>query len=198
MSTEAVENARDLDSLRDGLNHIREIVAAQQDFARCSNVSEPIDLRALVTRAMGTVSGSMTRHGITVAIEGEGSPLANGDRSKVQQVVVNLLSNAKDAICGAEGSPRTIRVRIGGDGAGVSWIEVHDDGVGIRAEDMDKLFANGFSTKVDGHGFGLHYSALAINEMGGTLAASSDGPGRGATFRIELPADAHTAQEIRA
>jgi len=66
---------------------------------------------------------------------------------------------------------------------------VTDNGVGIEAGSLPKLFAHGFTTRSDGHGFGLHSAANAAGEMGGRLSAASDGPGCGATFTLELPAD---------
>jgi len=66
-------------------------------------------------------------------------------------------------------------------------IEVEDSGSGIRPENLSKIFALGFTTKKDGHGFGLHSSSCSAIEMGGTLTAHSDGPERGALFRLVLP-----------
>jgi signal transduction histidine kinase len=66
-------------------------------------------------------------------------------------------------------------------------ITIVDSGIGIPADHMAKIFNHGFTTKKDGHGFGLHSGANAAKEMGGRLTASSDGPGKGATFTLELP-----------
>ena len=62
-----------------------------------------------------------------------------------------------------------------------------DNGNGIAPENLSRIFAHGFTTKKDGHGFGLHSAARAAKEMGGSLAVQSEGPGRGATFTLELP-----------
>jgi two-component system NtrC family sensor kinase len=59
--------------------------------------------------------------------------------------------------------------------------------VGIAPENLTRIFSHGFTTRTDGHGFGLHSAALAAQQMGGRLTAQSDGPGRGATFTLELP-----------
>ncbi len=64
---------------------------------------------------------------------------------------------------------------------------VIDNGVGIPAENMPRLFTHGFTTRASGHGFGLHSGALAAQELGGSLRVMSDGSGRGATFILELP-----------
>jgi len=67
-------------------------------------------------------------------------------------------------------------------------LAVQDNGIGVPRENLTRIFAHGFTTRVHGHGFGLHSSALAAREMHGALTAHSDGPGRGATFGLELPA----------
>jgi len=198
LAHETAENARDLESLREGLRHIREIVDAQQDLARSSSVSEPLDAGEIVEKAVASVRASMTRHEIQVRITGAAASRVVADRSKLQQVLVNLLTNAKDAICAQAGSSRIIEVRMGERGEGQVVIEVVDTGIGIHADHKGKLFANGFSTKAHGHGFGLHSSAIAIGEMGGTMSAESPGPGHGATFRIALPAHRMSVQEVTA
>ena len=66
-------------------------------------------------------------------------------------------------------------------------ISVIDTGVGIPAENLDRIFNHGFTTRPDGHGFGLHSAALAAKELGGSLRAESAGPGKGATFTLTLP-----------
>jgi signal transduction histidine kinase len=74
-------------------------------------------------------------------------------------------------------------------------IEIRDTGVGIAPELLTRIFQYGFTTRRDGHGFGLHSSALAAQELGGTLAVQSDGVGKGATFTLELPY--HPTQELK-
>ncbi|HEY1313813.1 MAG TPA: ATP-binding protein, partial [Steroidobacteraceae bacterium] len=75
-------------------------------------------------------------------------------------------------------------------------VGVIDNGVGIAPENMHRLFTHGFTTRASGHGFGLHSGALAAQELGGTLSVKSDGPGRGATFTLELPYDAADAKHV--
>jgi signal transduction histidine kinase len=109
------------------------------------------------------------------------------DKHKLLQILVNLLQNARNA-CEDGGRPdKTITVRIRRSGEDKVIIAVADNGVGIAAENLTRIFAHGFSTRKDGHGFGLHSAALAARQMGGALAAQSAGPGQGATFVLELP-----------
>jgi signal transduction histidine kinase len=113
------------------------------------------------------------------------------DRSHLLQILVNLIANAKQAMDDVVDRPRRMRLcaDAGDDGRGLR-IQVEDDGEGIAPENLTRLFAHGFTTRKTGHGFGLHSCALAAREMGGTLTAKSDGPGRGATFTLELPIQA--------
>jgi signal transduction histidine kinase len=66
-------------------------------------------------------------------------------------------------------------------------IIVRDNGVGILPENLTRIFGHGFTTKKDGHGFGLHSGALAAKQMNGALSVQSAGPGKGAAFTLELP-----------
>jgi signal transduction histidine kinase len=94
-----------------------------------------------------------------------------------------------------EGAPRRMVIRIAPAGTDRTRITVTDNGVGIPPENMARIFNHGFTTKKDGHGFGLHSGANAAKEMGGSLTAHSDGPGKGATFTLELPtAESRKAQ----
>jgi signal transduction histidine kinase len=82
---------------------------------------------------------------------------------------------------------RAIRIRIRRLEESRVTLAVVDNGVGLPPENLTRIFGHGFTTKADGHGFGLHSCALAAGRMGGSLRAESDGPGCGATFTLELP-----------
>jgi C4-dicarboxylate-specific signal transduction histidine kinase len=110
------------------------------------------------------------------------------EKHKVLQILVNLMRNAKYA-CEESGHPQKqmiVRVTAVGDRVRIAII---DNGVGIPPENLTRIFGHGFTTRKDGHGFGLHTGALAAKELGGSLTAYSEGPGRGARFVLELPAD---------
>jgi two-component system NtrC family sensor kinase len=129
----------------------------------------------------------MSRHEITLIRDyGEVPPILV-EKHKVLQILVNLIRNAKHAL--TDGNPREKRltVRIAMRGTDRVVVSVSDNGIGIAREDMERIFAHGFTTKPDGHGFGLHSGVLAAREMGGSLTAHSEGRGTGATFTLELP-----------
>jgi len=108
------------------------------------------------------------------------------DRHKLLQIVVNLISNAQHAVQeGATHRPHIV-VTLARDGDHVR-ITIQDSGIGMSAEVLSKLWRFGFTTKKNGHGFGLHNSANVAREIGATLTAHSDGIGQGASFILRLP-----------
>ena len=108
-------------------------------------------------------------------------------KRKVLQILTNLLRNAKYAVDGTTAPKKRIKIATRIEDQGFVAIAVTDNGVGIAAENLTKIFAHGFTTRKEGHGFGLHSGALAAKEMGGELTVHSDGPGRGATFTLTVP-----------
>jgi signal transduction histidine kinase len=177
----------ELDGLILNVDHIKEIVAMQQNYARISGVVETVDLAELMEDSFKIHGGAYVRHGITVERAYEQVPTLSVDKHKVLQILVNLLHNAKYA-CDASNRPdKRVTVRIKPGGEGMVKVEVADNGTGIAAENLTRIFSQGFTTRKGGHGFGLHSGALAAKELGGSLIAQSDGVGCGATFALELP-----------
>jgi signal transduction histidine kinase len=129
---------------------------------------------------------ALQRHGVSVRRELAPVPQVNVDKHKVLQILINLINNAKDALDGVPEGQRNLRVRMSVEEKRVR-IQVVDDGVGIAPETRPKLFSHGFTTRKEGHGFGLHSSALAAQLLGGQLTVESEGLGKGATATLELP-----------
>jgi signal transduction histidine kinase len=176
----------ELARLQKNIEHIMDIVAMQQSYAKASGILESLPIVDLVEDAIQMNVGAMERHRINVFREYSETPPILVEKHKVLQVLVNLIRNAKYACDDSEKPDRQIILRVA-NGNGRIKISVIDNGVGIPAENMTRIFNHGFTTRKDGHGFGLHSGALAAKEMGGILAAFSEGPGRGATFTLELP-----------
>ncbi len=109
------------------------------------------------------------------------------DRHKVLQILINLIRNAKYALDASQRGEKKLTIRIGPGTARNVSIKLTDNGIGISPEDLTRIFGHGFTTRKDGHGFGLHSGANAAREMGGSLSVESEGFGRGATFNLELP-----------
>jgi NO-binding membrane sensor protein with MHYT domain/signal transduction histidine kinase len=174
------------------VGHIRNIVAAQQTYARRGGVTETIDLAEMLDSAIAIHFAEMT----DVTVKREYEPLAplTLDRHKLIQILGNLLSNARHALKNRSDGERRLTLCVRRQDCGMVAIEVQDSGVGISVDVLDRLFEFGFTTKKDGHGFGLHTSAILAKELAGDLSAFSDGPGRGARFILRLPS---TAVELR-
>ncbi|MDI1312739.1 ATP-binding protein [Prosthecobacter sp.] len=176
----------EMQMLQKNIDHIKEIVAMQQSYARGTGVVESLSVEDLVEDSIRINAASFSRHDVNVTREIAPVPPLKTDRHKVMQILVNLLSNAKHALDNCEGD-RLMSVRVAQNQEGFLEIIVMDNGVGIPAQNITRIFSHGFTTKKQGHGFGLHSGALAAKELGGTLKAHSDGPGLGATFTLTLP-----------
>ena len=144
-------------------------------------------MEELIEDALRVRAASFQRHGVKVIRDYDPVPLITAERHKVMQIIANLAGNAKHAICDHRDTGGTVTLRLRGAGEDRICFEMTDDGIGISEENLSKVFNFGFTTKTNGHGFGLHASALAAKEMGGTLIAESEGEGLGATFILELP-----------
>jgi len=179
---------QELESLRKNVDHIKDIVVMQQSYAQVAGVKETVKLVELVEDALRMNVGALGRHEVQVLREFDpGSPLEiTVEKHKVLQILINVIRNAKYACDDSGRSDKRLTVRVSSNAEAVE-ISVADNGVGIPAENLDRIFNHGFTTRKNGHGFGLHGSALAAQEMGGALRAQSDGLGKGATFTLRLP-----------
>jgi PAS domain S-box-containing protein len=176
----------ELAAVRSNIEHIKEIVAMQQGYARRGGITDTLDVRVLVEDSLRMNEGAFSRHGVTIVRDFADVPLVQVDKHRVLQVLVNVIRNAKYACAEAAGGPKRVTVRTR-TGSGTVIISVLDTGVGIPKENLDRIFNHGFTTRPDGHGFGLHSAALAAKELGGSLQAESAGPGKGACFTLTLP-----------
>jgi PAS domain S-box-containing protein len=174
----------ELDSLQKNIDHIKVIVAMQQSHARShTGITErfaPADVIEDALKMVGVWAG-----GIELVRHFSELPEVEADRHKLLQILTNLFSNARQALTDAP--QKTVTVRLLTRPPDRFVIEVEDSGMGITEETLKKIFQHGFTTRKEGHGFGLHSSALAAKSMGGSVAAFSAGPGRGARFVVDLP-----------
>ena len=167
--------------------HIKEIVSAQQSMAIPAGLQVQVNLTDILDQAFATRSDALKNAEISVVREFDDIPAIWTDQHKVMQILANLIKNAEEAIGESATSSRQLTLRVGAFADDWVFVEVQDSGVGIAEEDVAKLFQHGFTTKKDGHGFGLHSCANAAGELKGKLSAHSPGLGHGATFRLELP-----------
>ena len=176
----------ELADLRKNIAHIVDIVAMQQAYATTAGVTETVALTDLVEDALRVNAAALRRHNVETIRDYRVNPVVSTDKHKVVQVLVNLITNAKHACGENTRTDRQVTLRTTGDERCVR-IAVIDNGIGIPPENLTRIFGHGFTTKKDGHGFGLHNSALAAKEIGGALSVQSAGYGHGATFVLELP-----------
>ncbi|MGC3979932.1 MAG: CHASE sensor domain-containing protein [Steroidobacteraceae bacterium] len=176
----------ELDQLRSNIDHIKEIVTMQQSYSKVSGVKEVLNVVDLMEDALRMNAGALQRHGVEIRREYAAVPSVNAEKHKILQILVNLISNAKGACSDSGRREKHITLRIVHENDCIK-LAVSDNGVGISAENMTRIFNHGFTTRKDGHGFGLHSGALAARELGGVLSAASEGAGLGAVFSLELP-----------
>ncbi len=180
----------ELGQLTKGIDHIKTIVAAQQSYAVAVSIVETVPVAELIDDALRMSAGLLARQEVTVVKDIADLPLLPLDRHRMLLILVNLINNAKQALDGVIDRSRCVTFSASlADGA-VLRITVADNGNGIAPEHLARIFSHGFTTRKDGHGFGLHSCALAAQEMGGSLTVHSDGAGQGATFILDIPFDA--------
>jgi PAS domain S-box-containing protein len=177
----------ELELLRQNIEHIKDIVAMQQNYAKISGVTETVNVTHLVEDALRMNAGALARHEIELVREFADVPPVTVDKHRVLQILVNLIRNAKYACDDSGRKDKQLRLQVSRTDSGVR-IAVIDNGIGIPPENLPRIFSHGFTTRKKGHGFGLHSGALAARELGGTLTVESRGVGHGATFILELPA----------
>jgi PAS domain S-box-containing protein len=187
MEKERMKVLSEISSLVRNLEHIKEIVAMQQTYARVADVSELVKPSELFEDALRMHESEYSNHSIRVARKFSSTPPIIVDRHKVIQILVNLLQNAQYACENKPANERQVTVAIEKSQPDRIKMEVTDTGIGIPGENLTRIFSHGFTTRKNGHGFGLHSGALAAREMGGSLTARSNGSGQGATFTLELP-----------
>jgi C4-dicarboxylate-specific signal transduction histidine kinase len=177
----------ELMAMTKSVDHIKEIIAIQQAHAGASTVVELVRIDELVEDALRLNAGSLTSGEGGVVRAFAPVPAMALDKGRILQILVNLVGNARQAMAAVpDREPRlTLSVAVVEDRT--LRIGVADNGIGIAPDNLARVFAHGYTTKKDGHGFGLHSAVVAAREMGGTLAVHSDGLGAGAAFTLEVP-----------
>ncbi len=187
VSADEAQVRAELESLARNVEHIKEIVAMQQSYARLAGIVENVPAAELVEDALRLNAGTLARHQVEVRrAYPRNLPMLTIDKHKVLQILINLIRNAKYA-CDESGRDDKILTVGVTNGDNRIRFSVVDNGTGIAPENLTRIFSLGFSTRKHGHGFGLHSGALAAKELGGRLTVQSDGLGLGATFTLELP-----------
>jgi signal transduction histidine kinase len=187
LARENSEFERELGTLTRGIDHIKELIQAQQGIAGRAGVLEEVDPRELLEAALSLTAGATSGPAPEVVREFQQLPPCPLDRHRLMEVLVNLVQNARQALSAPGLAERRLVLRVACPDPDELCIEIEDSGPGIAREDLTRIFTHGFTTRPDGHGFGLHASANAATEMGGKIEARSEGRGRGALFAVRLP-----------
>ncbi len=187
LASDQTEALAELRQLSQNVEHVNEIIAMQQSYAKLSGVREPLPIVDLVEDALRLDATSLQQDKVTIHRQFLATPTILIDRHKTLQILVNLIRNARHAVTDSDRKDKTITLRIEAADSQMVTVVVTDNGVGVSPENLTRIFGQGFTTRKNGHGFGLHSGALAAKEMGGSLAVHSDGAGRGASFTLSLP-----------
>lgn len=185
---EKTHNQTEIEDLSKNIKHIEMIIQSQQQHAHHTGVIEEVDIQDLVQDCINMNISSIENYSIEIKEHYEGQTTLFADRHKLVQIIVNLVRNAKDALVEANIDNPEITISTLNTNNKLE-IYITDNGVGMSEETVKKLFSFGFTTKKDGHGYGLHSCSLEAKNMQGLLRAESPGLGQGASFIIELPLD---------
>jgi signal transduction histidine kinase len=146
-----------------------------------------VDMNDLMLAVLALAEGDLKKHQIRVEIRlDEYLPAVEGDRAQLQQVLLNLISNAVDSMASVQSGPRTLRISSEVNKAGEVLMSVEDTGTGISPEDVDRIFKPLYTTKSRGMGMGLSICRTIVESHHGRIWATSEGSG--ALIQVALPA----------
>lgn len=195
LSEERRQLAQELSNLTQSINLIRDVIRTQQERAEVSALREETELVPVIEDALKLQNANIANHSVQIVRDfDENAPAIPIEKTKLIYVLVNLIKNGVEAMLGLDVPERVLRIRLRQENE-EQVIGVADNGVGIEVEDESKIFAHGFTTKDNGHGFGLHASANYIAELGGSIEFQSEGRGRGVEFVLRLPVNPEEGRE---
>ena len=168
------------------IDHVRKVIQQQLSMSRDSGVVETFCLHDLIEQCIEINCEKSKSVDATITFECPATLNLVTDRHKLQQVLINLVSNAIDALQHRQQGSGLIHIVAISENETVQ-ISVTDNGVGIAPENLERVFSQGFTTKANGHGYGLHSCAMTAQVLGGTLNVDSQGDGFGACFRLVIP-----------
>lgn len=177
----------EISELTINVGHIKNIITMQQSLGKIVGVTEEVDLIKLIEDALLLNRLLYENTDIKINCDYQFTGQVIIDRVKLLHVFVNLIKNSIDSLLKSDNPAKEIIIRVQKTDEEYFTIHVIDNGLGILADNITKIFAYGFTTKKSGHGYGLHASATFIQEMDGKLYAESEGLNKGATFVIILP-----------
>jgi C4-dicarboxylate-specific signal transduction histidine kinase len=168
---------------------MKEVISTQQAYAKSGFHSEQLNLSQLIEDALKIQEASLKKWGVKLDKRLADTPACTGQKSKLLQVITNLVKNAKEAMNDNDqyNRPKELLIETGMLNDKAVYLTIKDNGCGISKDQLTKIFNHGFTTKESGHGFGLHTCANAMTEMKGALKVDSEGLQKGATFTVTIP-----------
>lgn len=188
LDEESLSFKHELSLMREDVDHIKSIITAQQAHAKNRSIFETIDIRTLVENALAIHGTDITRNPFEIINDIPEQLEIKNDKHRLIEIILNLINNARDAI--SEEKPEIGTITFSAEPSEDRQfikLRIKDNGTGIEAETMRKLFQHGFTTKASGHGFGLHSCANAAKPLGCTLDLDSPGKGLGTTATLTIP-----------
>jgi len=176
-------------NLNNKITMMNDVINTQQEYARSGHFSEELTIETLVNDAISVQESSLQKWGVHVKKQLEANLAITVNKSKILQVLTNIVKNAKDAMQENDILNKEKLLQINAEKLNDNYIliKITDNGCGITQDKLTSIFNHGYTTKKDGHGFGLHSCANAMTEIGGSIKVESDGPNTGASFIITLP-----------
>lgn len=180
--------------LQERVDTIKDIISRQQDFSKQVQVRETEHPEELLEDALKLSLDQRANTAIEIERDYQNVHKIKVDRHKVLQILLNLINNARSACMESDRQDKRIILRLFPARDDRVIIQVVDNGVGIPAESLDRIFEQGVTTRKGGHGVDLHSCSLAASELGGKLTVKSDGCGLGTTSTLELPCSTNEKQ----
>jgi response regulator RpfG family c-di-GMP phosphodiesterase len=182
-----VNIAKEITNFRKNVTIISEIITTQQSLSSLKNSDKAVEVQAILEDAVKISGYDFERNNITIQRDYVALKAVLINKIKLLQILINLIINAKQALMSVDQEHKILILKINQPKKDTFSIEIIDNGAGIDAADLNKMFQYGFTTKVQGHGYGLHSSSIAAEEMRGKIEIYSEGLGKGTTVTLLLP-----------
>ncbi|MCB1044485.1 MAG: hypothetical protein KDC35_16200 [Acidobacteria bacterium] len=178
--------------LRQRVDHVNDIIHAQQATATGGRLYERVSVSELITQAVKILEANLIDEDVNIIRTEADAPLVQLEKGKFLQVLVNVIKNACESYQRSGALNPRIHISLGTASRNretqLVVITIRDYGPGIDTQALEQIFAHGFTTKPEGYGFGLHFCANAMADLKGDISVFSAGPHKGAEFTLILPA----------
>ncbi|NND98704.1 MAG: HAMP domain-containing histidine kinase [Pirellulaceae bacterium] len=175
-----------LSTLNDNVRHIHSVIRDQRQHTSKKVDKQRFSVVGIINEAVGCCLARLEQDQIRITLPKASQTVVNTDRSLILQIVINIIGNARHAMRKSECANPSLEISVK-ETAKCVQMHFRDNGCGMSSETLAKVFDAHFTTRDTGRGLGLHFCAIALKRLGGSITAHSDGPGQGATFVIELP-----------